>query len=417
MNLFKTSILSGIATIVKVLSGLVINKILAVTVGPSGIALIGQFQNVFSMITTIGSGATATGVTKYVAENKDDVFKQNQYIIAALRLAILFSIIIGLFLIIFNNYLSNQILYNSRFKNLFILAGVTVIFNSLNLLLLAILNGLKQIKLFILSNVLGSLFSLLLAVLLTSTFNIYGALCSIILSQALLFFVTLYFLNKKYKIKNILTLDSTPQKVYKDLFRYSLMAIISIVTVPTVQILIRNKISNQISLEAAGIWQGVLKISDIYLLVITMAFATYYLPRLSEIRENKELKREIITSYKLIIPTTLLGAVIIYLMKDIIIQVLFSSDFIKMRELFSLQLLGDVFKMASWILGYLLIAKAMTKIYIITEIIFSIMLYMLSIILINIYGVQGATLAYCVNYFIYLLFLMYLFRKLLFAKS
>ena len=46
MSLVKTSFLSLIATSVKVLSLLVINKVVAVTIGPSGIALIGQFQNI-----------------------------------------------------------------------------------------------------------------------------------------------------------------------------------------------------------------------------------------------------------------------------------------------------------------------------------------------------------------------------------
>ena len=56
MNFLKTSLLSGISTIVKMLSSLVVNKIIAIYIGPSGIALIGQFQNFMGIITTIGNG-------------------------------------------------------------------------------------------------------------------------------------------------------------------------------------------------------------------------------------------------------------------------------------------------------------------------------------------------------------------------
>jgi PST family polysaccharide transporter len=45
LTLIKTSILSAIATIIKVISGFVINKVIAMYVGPSGLAVVGQLQN------------------------------------------------------------------------------------------------------------------------------------------------------------------------------------------------------------------------------------------------------------------------------------------------------------------------------------------------------------------------------------
>ncbi|EJG0004581.1 O-antigen flippase, partial [Vibrio parahaemolyticus] len=45
MNLIKTSFLTLIATAIRLISGLVINKAISVFIGPSGLALIGQFQN------------------------------------------------------------------------------------------------------------------------------------------------------------------------------------------------------------------------------------------------------------------------------------------------------------------------------------------------------------------------------------
>lgn len=50
MTLIKTSILSLIATFFKMLSGLVINKAVSVYIGPSGLALIGQFQTLLKLL-------------------------------------------------------------------------------------------------------------------------------------------------------------------------------------------------------------------------------------------------------------------------------------------------------------------------------------------------------------------------------
>lgn len=76
MTLLKTSALNGIAVGVRMLTALGLNKVLAYSVGPSGYAVIGQFQNFVSMLTTFASGAINTGVTKYTAEYSDDEARQ-----------------------------------------------------------------------------------------------------------------------------------------------------------------------------------------------------------------------------------------------------------------------------------------------------------------------------------------------------
>ena len=57
MTLIKTSLLNGIAVLVKLLTLLGLNKILAIYVGPAGYAVLGQFQNAVQMITTLTSSS------------------------------------------------------------------------------------------------------------------------------------------------------------------------------------------------------------------------------------------------------------------------------------------------------------------------------------------------------------------------
>ncbi len=68
MNLLKTSFLSGIVTAFKILSGLVTTKIMAIFVGPSGVAIVANFNNIATIFTTFANGGISSGVTKYIAE-------------------------------------------------------------------------------------------------------------------------------------------------------------------------------------------------------------------------------------------------------------------------------------------------------------------------------------------------------------
>jgi PST family polysaccharide transporter len=81
-----------------------------------------------------------------------------------------------------------------------------------------------------------------------------------------------------------------------------------------------------------------------------------------------------------------------------------------MSELFLFQLIGDVIKIASWLLGYIMIAKAMTKLFIFTEIFFTLTFIGQSAFFIKIYGIIGLTIAFMLNYVFYLVFLFFSLR-------
>ncbi|HIP26868.1 MAG TPA: O-antigen translocase, partial [Flavobacteriaceae bacterium] len=195
------------------------------------------------------------------------------------------------------------------------------------------------------------------------------------------------------------------------LSKYSLMAITSALTVPASHLIIRNYIGENLSWDDAGHWQGIWYISTIYLMVVTTSLSVYYLPRLSEINDNKELKKEIINGYKIILPIVIVLASGIYLFRELVIQIAFTDKFLPMMELFKWQLIGDVIKIASWLLGYIMIAKAMTKMFIYTEILFSFLFVVLAISFIDIFGLVGITYAFTLNYTFYLLLMIYLFYR------
>ena len=67
MTLIKTGLLNGIAVLVRVLTLLGLNKVLAVYVGPAGYAVVGQFQNAITMFTALASLFSNRSVSKEVA--------------------------------------------------------------------------------------------------------------------------------------------------------------------------------------------------------------------------------------------------------------------------------------------------------------------------------------------------------------
>lgn len=416
MTLLKTSLLSLIATAIKLISGLVINKAVALFIGPSGIAMIGQFQNFVQISLTLAQGAINSGVTKYAAEYGKSSPNLPILISTATKISLTCSSLVGISLIFFAKYFSLRIFDSLEFKNVFIVFGITIVLYVLNSLLLSLLNGLKEIKSFISLNIAQSFYSLIFTTLLIIFFGLYGALIALVTNQSIVFIASLFYLKKKKSIsfKNIKA--KFDNSIAQKLLRFSLMALVSAACVPGAHMIIRDYIADQLSMEAAGYWQAMWYISSMYLMVITTALGTYYLPRLSEIKDKSELLTELLNGYRVILPLVTILAFCIYILKDFIISILFTASFEPMRELFMWQLVGDVLKIASWLVAYLLMAKAKTIIYIITEIAFSVSFVGLSMFFVDEFGVVGMTYSYSLNYFLYFIVILIIVKKAFFSR-
>jgi len=411
MTLIKTSILSFIATVIKMLAALVINKAVAVYVGPTGLAMIGQFQNFTQLVMTVAQGAINTGVTKYTAEYGKEDKRISILFSTASKISLFSSVIVGAGIIVFSQIASLQFLKSDEYAYIFVIFGFTIVLFVINGLLLSILNGLKEIKTWISINIIQSVYSLIFTTILVVWLGLDGALIGLVTNQSVVLLVVLWMLRKHpvIKLANFNAAFNKPEA--KKLMGFSVMALTSAVTMPMSHLIVRNYIGETLSWEEAGYWQAVWYISTMYLMVVTTTLSIYFLPKLSELTCKVELKKELLRGYKIIMPIVIVMALSIFFLKEFIIWLLFTEDFILMSELFRWQLVGDVLKIASWLLGYLMLAKAMTKTFIGTEIIFSISFVVLSIFSVDEFGVVGITYAFSLNYFIYFIALIFLTRS------
>lgn len=413
MTLLRTSFLNGIAVVIKMLTLLGINKMLAIYVGPTGYAALGQFQNAVQMVTTFSTGAISNGVTKYTAEYKDDDDAQRRVWRTGGTIAFIGSVVTSGLIALFSKPLAVWCFNDESLYSVFLWCAATVIFFSFNTLLLGILNGKKEINRYILANIGGSVLSLLVTLVMVMQYGLYGALVSLVVYQSIAFFVTCLLCYKTpwFRLSNFI--GKLDKDIAINLTKFTAMALTTAACVPVSHILIRNYLGAEFGWETAGYWEAMWRLSTAYLLLVTTTLGLYYLPRLSELVKPEDIKAEIIQGYKLILPVAMVCGLTIYLLRDFIIGLLFTAAFGPMRDFFAWQMLGDTLKIASWILAYLMLGKAMVKMYIVTEVCFSISFYLLTVVLTKMGGPVGVTWAHAVNYGIYLVVLYVLiYRKL-----
>nr|CAD6596180.1 O-antigen translocase [Rhizobium sp. Khangiran2] len=405
MTLLKTSILNAIAVGIRILSAMVLNKILAIYVGPAGYAVIGQFQSLVAMLTTFASGAVNTGVTKRTAQYFDDEARQIATWRTAGTICILGGVLAGTFVIVLSVPLSAMVLGDGALWDVFLWLGFSLVLVALNGLLLAIVNGKKQIGLFVLINIAGSVVGLALISVLTARFGLRGALIALPLSQAVVFFVSAALCLRQPWLSPSMLYGRIDSESLRELLKFTAMALTSAVVVPLTQIFIRHHLTKEFGSTSAGFWEALMRISSLYLTVITVPLSVYFMPRLAEIRDASEMKREILHAFRLLVPLTVFGASAIYVLRDFIIAVLFTEEFAPMGNLFGWQMAGDVVKICGWLLGYVLLARGLARPFIITEIVFGAVWYLLVVVTTAIFNVKGAPIAYFLTYCAYFIVL------------
>jgi PST family polysaccharide transporter len=411
MTLIKTSLLNGIAVIIKMLTLLGLNKILAIYVGPSGYAALGQFQNSVQMITTFASGAINTGVTKYTAEYHGDEARQHTVWRTAGTIALTGSVLTALLVTVFNRPLAGWFLKDETLGSVFIWFAATLVLFVFNTLLLAILNGKKEIQRYVIANIAGSLFALTVTSIMAIQLGLYGALVALAIYQSLTFFVTLLLTYKAPWFKLRYLVGGIDKAAAKNLASYAAMALTSAACVPLSHILIRNHLGETLGWEAAGYWEAMWRLSTAYLMLVTTTLSVYYLPRLSELKDPADIKREIIHGYKIILPVAAGCGITIYLLREFIIRLLFSAEFSPMEQLFAWQMVGDTLKIACFLLGYVAIAKAMYKFFIIKEIGVSVVFFLLTWLLVDDEYIQGVVVAYVFTYAVnFVILYIYIFK-------
>lgn len=410
-DIVKVFSLTSLSTLVKMLTGFVSVKVVASIIGPAGVALVGQLNNFATIAMSLSSGGINNGITKYISEFKDDPAKVATFLSTALRITVICSLCVGVAMIVLNRLLSRLILQTEEYWYVFLIFGFTILLYALNSMLLSVVNGFKEFKKYVKINIANSIVGLCFTLAFVLTLGLPGALVSAVTYQSVMLFITMWMIRKSawsvwsnFKMR----LNRLASKQY---FKYTLMTLTTALTVPISQLLLRSYVITEISPIEAGWWEGLTRLSGSCLTIVTTSFAVYYMPRLSELHEAQKLSKEIFKAYAVIVPFLVIGFLLVYLFRYPIIRILFTSEFYPMADLFFWQFIGEIFKICSWLLSYIMVAKAMVKIFVLTEVIFTGAYVLFSYYFIRIDGIMGIPKAYVINYILYFISMVIIFRK------
>jgi PST family polysaccharide transporter len=413
MSLVRTAFYSALGTGARLIAALVVIKLVAAYAGPEGVGKLGQFMGLMSVLAVLAGGGIGSAIVKYVAEFRDDPERVARFLAAALWYSLCATLFMGVVALIFARGLASWLLDDAGYAGLIRILALAQVGIALLNYILAVVNGFMDVRRLALIQVTGSVLGIALALWLAREWHLYGALLALVLGQVLWLVVAVpTWWTSPYFHRGMLRWRFDGEMVVR-LARFSVMTLSSALLPPLVTLVVRNRLAGEFGWEQVGYWQAVTRVSDAYLLFLTAAINIYYLPKLASTRERGALMRELRQGFRIVVPVVAMLALAIYVLRGWITQLLFTDAFAPANPLYGPQLVGDVVKIASFILSYVMLAKAMTRLFVVSECVFAASYLALVFILTARFGVVGAMYAFAINYGAYLVFNIVVVRRYL----
>lgn len=404
--LLKLFSVNSIGVILRSIFGIISQKVIAFTIGPEGIAYVGNLKNALALLSSFATIGIDSGIIKFQAEYENDAISIKRLHATSLGFGILGSLGLSLILLFGSSYWSLYLFDVKTYSYLFIILGLTIPFTALYNLCFAIVNGQSNYKKATYITFTTYAIVSIMVIGLVLQYQLSGVLLAIILTPLAQLLTLLLF--AKNEINQLLKLKIKWDAFFKNkLMAFIVMSFAAIFFSNFVDIKLRNYLIDRISSKEAGYWTSMLTISTYYLSFITGVYSLYLLPKYAKINSMLQFKLELKDIFKIILPIFGAMFVFIYLLKKPLVILLYSKDFLPMVGLFKWQLIGDFVKIIAVIIAYQFIAQQLWKLFIVTEIMSYLIFYLLGLFFVDKFGVEGITIAHFVRYILYLIVVVY----------
>ncbi len=387
------------STLVKIIAGLVVIKVLAWELGPEGFGLLSQLMTLVAITAMFAGGGIANGLIKVLAESPASTEEGKAWLSTAFTVTTIVSVVVASLLMIFSGALSNRLLQGG-FAFLFICLAFAQAAVGYGNLIQAEASSRGDSWLYAKINILGTVLGTVVMAVAVSSFSFSGAAYAVTLMPAFTGFVALLFLyQKRNELLSNFRLSIDPRR-FRHLLSFSTLTLVGATSVPLAHLVIRDVIGQRIGWDQVGLWQGVVKMSDVYMQFIGVILINYALPRYAAAMDLKRAVSEFRTTLTWLLVTLIAGLIVLYGLQNWVIRLVFSEAFLPMTDFFVPQMLGDIFRTIAAAISYIFLARGALRISIAFEFSQGLLLVAFFSILVDIVGRLAPAYAHMVTYIV-----------------
>jgi polysaccharide transporter, PST family len=345
--------------------GLFILKVIATFLGAEQLGLLGNMMTLVSFMIIFAGGGIGNSVPKFVAQYQARKADLSAFLATVFVYGLIAVCAFGILAVPFQGEITIFLLGDIQSHWLVPSLPVFHFFAFLSVFSIGIVNGLRQARALFL--ICTPVYVALVPVTfwMVSRLGIDGAILSLLLMASATglsgaVFVVWYFANRWHQFR--------PKWQYvAPIFRFSLMLVTASVLYSASEIFIRTQIISSVGLGVAGEWQGMIRLSGAYLNFFNIILLSRYMPMIAAQTDASTIVKTVRT-YGLVVGGIFIAtATMIYLLRDIVIVLALSPEFLAISDVLHFQLAGDGMRILASLIGLILIAKGAHWLYITAE--------------------------------------------------
>lgn len=340
----------GIHQFVSLVFGLVRAKIIATLLGPFGMGIFSQANNLMELVRQISSLGIHDGFLKLVAEfqTSKDQKRLGKTIVTALAV---FGLI-GILLLLLGSFFSDSVsiwIFDDQNLRWFVLIGIIAgVLSAEYFAFLIVYQALLKWAEYALVSLVGYTLNLIMALVLIYFLELWGAILSMLAAQSMNLLIVTFVLRRSVLPPGFGRLSAyrLDLSALKGLMRYvgplSTLAMVAALST----ILIRSTVVHSLGADTNGIYQVVYAISLAYMGLIRNAFTAFGMPKITAlIHDPQKILR--VQNDELRLGLLILTPLMLILMvtRLLWIPLLYSADFLSAAPLLMWQFIADLLRM------------------------------------------------------------------------
>jgi O-antigen/teichoic acid export membrane protein len=412
-QVFKATSIFGGVQVFNILIGIIRSKIVAVLLGTSGYGYMGLLNapvDFIKSLTGLGIGFSAVRDISAANETGDQIRLSST--LKTFRRWVWVTGLLGMFtVLILSPRLSQWSFGDKEHTWAFVCISITLLILAVSGGQSAVLRGMRRIKDTAKAGVWGSAIGLLTSVPLYWFFGLKGIVPAIIISACTGLFLSWYFSRRVKTVPVQISYKESYQQG-KQMVKLGVMLTLTGLIGSGVSYLVITFIGNTGGMSEVGLYNAGWAITNQYVGLVFAAMGADYYPRLAGIHQDNIKIKDAVNQQAEIAVLIIAPIMLLYLTSlPVLIPLFYTRQFLSIIPFTQWVVLGMLFKAAAWAMGFIILAKGDTRLFLVTETIANVLLLACNIGGYYLFGLQGIGIGFVILYFFDFFLILIICRK------
>ena len=413
-GLIKSMLIIGSVQAVNILISIVRMKVLAVLLGPSGVGLLSIYNSLQGMVTqTAGLGMGSSGVREIAtARGEEATLSRIRRVLFAAHLIQGTLAMLAVWLL--RDQIATWLFGDDARATEVGLIGVAILLALMGSAQTALLQGLRRIGDLGRVTVLGAFVGTVAGLAAVWLQGESGLIWFILVQPMTAVLIALHYTRRLPRPTSLRLSLVEIWEIWKPMAKLGAAFMLGGLATAATLLLVRGRISQELGLDAAGHFAAAWGITMTYVGFLLGAMGADYYPRLTEVISDRVAAVRLMNDQAQL--GLAIGGPVLLLLIGLapwLITLLYSADFEPAVALLQWQTVGNVFKLASWALGFAIVASGRGKTFLFVEVSFNLLFLSMLWPTLTPFGIIAAGQAFTIAYVFFLFLLNLLVRRIL----